>query len=222
MNNFFFSARQKKLQPTFQSATSVHRIMSSCVLSFLLFVCGFAMPAAAQEPADKSAPSAAIVRPCSAASANSKAARKDKKGKGAADASKPQPDCLEARETALNLQEFLQSFVREQKWKIGEEKTAEDGWTFTRYLDKDELVRFSKEEPFAGRVNWSEGKAFLQVKTAELEKGFTRVQISARIQGYGQNDDRFAPPQDSWDLRSNGTLENNLISALEAHFQSMK
>jgi hypothetical protein len=70
-------------------------------------------------------------------------------------------------------------------------------------------------------VNWTDGKAIVQVRTRELDGGFSRVEISARFQGSGQNVDRFAPPRDSWDLESNGALEKNLIAALEAHVKSL-
>jgi hypothetical protein len=192
-------------------------------LTLLLFFSTFETRGAAQEPSDKAATSLASVRPCPADSANSKPARETKKkGKSAAAGSTAAPPaCVEVRASALDIQEFFQSFVRGQSWRIGEEKIAEDAWTFSRYLDKDELLHFSNEGPFAGRVNWTEGKALIQVRTRELEKGFTRVEVTARFQGYGQNMDRFAPPKDLWQLESNGTLEENLILALESHLKTL-
>lgn len=187
-----------------------------------LFSCSFERYAAAQAPADQTAERAAIVRSCVAPSTNSKARRKEKtKRKGAADSNEVPPACLEAKGSALDIQEFLQSFIREQKWSIGQEKVSEDSWTFFRSLDKDELVRFVDVGPFAGRVNWTEGKAFVKVNTSDAEGGFTRVLITAKFTGYGQNADRFAPPQELWKPASNGTLEKSLVSALETHFQSM-
>lgn len=120
----------------------------------------------------------------------------------------------------MNIQEFFQSYVRAQAWRFGEETIIADGWLFARYLDKDELLQFAKEGPFAGRVTWTEGKAVVQVATHELDDGYTRTEISARIQGFGQNADRFAPARDTWDLDSTGLLEKTLIAALEDHFKS--
>jgi len=193
-------------------------------LSLLLFFSSFETRGAAQEPSDKAATPVASVRPCPADAANSKPARETKKkGKSAAAGSTAVPPaCVEVQASALDIQEFFQSFVRDQSWRIGEEKIAEDAWTFSRYLDKQELLRFSNEGPFAGRVNWTEGRALIQVRTRELGKGFTRVEITARFQGYGQNVDRFAPPKDSWQLESNGTLEKNSISAIETHVKSQR
>lgn len=131
------------------------------------------------------------------------------------------PACLEAKGSALDFQEFFQSHVRAQSWQISGEKIIEDGWIFSRYLNKDELLQFAKEGLFAGRVNWTEGKALIQVETRELDGGFTRVEVTAKFQGGGQSVDRFAPPRDSWDLDSNGALEKNLITALEAHVKSL-
>lgn len=222
MNTRFLQAEEDSNERFTNSMAKLQRILL-CTLTILLFFSSFETRSAAQEPSEKAATSVASVRPCPADAANSKPARETKKkGKNAAAGSTVVPPaCLEARASALDIQEFFQSFVREQSWRIGEEKIAEDAWTFSRYLDKDELLRFSNQGPFAGRVNWTEGRALIQVRTRELEKGFTRVEINARFQGYGQNVDRFAPPKDSWQLESNGTLEKNLISALESHLKTL-
>jgi len=190
-------------------------------VSFLLLSSCFELRAAAQEPSNKAPAADAAARPCPADSVNSKTVRENKKkGKGPADSNEAASACLEVKGSALELQEFFQTFIRTQSWRFGEEKIAEDSWLFSRYLDKDELLRFSKEGPYAGRVNWAEGKALIQVRTHELEGGFTRVEVSARFQGYGQNVDRFAPQKDSWNLNSSGTLEKDMVSALEAHAKS--
>jgi hypothetical protein len=186
-------------------------------LSLYSAVCRFETPVIAQEPADKPAATASIVRPCSALPA-----RKNKtKTKGAAKAEEFAFACLEAKGSPLEFQEFFQSYVRAQIWQIIEEKIVNDGWIFSRSLTKDELLQLAKEGLFAGRVNWTDGKVVVQVRTRELDGGFSRVEISARFQGSGQNVDRFAPPRDSWDLESNGALEKNLIAALEAHVKSL-
>lgn len=129
--------------------------------------------------------------------------------------------CVEAKDSPVNIQEFFQSYVRAQAWQFGEEKIIADGWLFARYLNKDELLQFAKESPFAGHVTWTEGKAVVQVATRELDDGYTRAEISAHIQGFGQNIDRFAPARDTWDLDSTGLLEKTLIAALEDHFKSL-
>jgi hypothetical protein len=127
--------------------------------------------------------------------------------------------CLEVRFTALEIQEYLQAYGREQKWNLIDEHVAEDAWTFTRMLGKDELLRFTKKEATTDGVVWTSGMAFLQVKTTDLADGFVHVEISALFRGYGQNPDRFAPPKESWPLHSNATLENHIISVLETHFK---
>ncbi|HEX4543958.1 MAG TPA: hypothetical protein VH114_12380 [Candidatus Acidoferrum sp.] len=171
----------------------------------------------AQEPTDKPTAAASTVRPCSAPPA-----RKNKtKAKGAARVEEFAFACLEAKGSPLEFQEFFQSYVRAQSWQISEERIVEDGWIFSRSLSKDELLQFAKEGPLSGRVNWTAGKALVQVRARELDGGFSRVEISARFQGGGQNVDRFAPPRDSWDLESNGALEKNLIAALDAHVKSL-
>lgn len=180
-------------------------------------VCRFETPVIAQEPADKPAATASIVRPCWVLPA-----RKNKtKAKGAAKIEEFASACLEAKGSPLEFQEFFQSYVRAQSWQITDEKIIEDGWIFSRSLSKDELLQFAKEGNLAGRVNWIEGKALVQVTTRELDGGYTRVEISARLQGHGQSVDRFAPPKDTWDLDSSGALEKILIAALEGHLKSL-
>jgi hypothetical protein len=222
--NTFFKRGEDGSKRRFEHSTTKSLLFLLGAVSLLVVFSSFETRGAAQEPSNQVPTAAATFRPCPADSTNPKPARENKKkGKsGAANSSETASACLEARASALDIQEFLQSFVRIQGWRFGEEKIAEDAWTFSRYLDKDELLRFSKEGPFAGRVNWTEGKALIQVRTRELEKGFTQVEISARFQGYGQNVDRFAPPRESWDLNSNGALEKDLISALEAHAKSLR
>lgn len=143
------------------------------------------------------------------------------KGKSARNTGEAVSGCLEAKGSTLDIQEFFQSYLRAQSWQFGEEKIVADGWMFVRYLDKDELLQFAKEGVFASRVRWTGGKALVQVTTREIDGGFTRVEITAQLQGNGQNVDRFAPARDSWDLDSTGTLEKNLIAALDAHFRSL-
>lgn len=128
--------------------------------------------------------------------------------------------CLEVRSTTLEVQEYLQAYGREQRWNLGDEHVAEDAWTFSRKLERDELLRYVQKDANAERVNWTSGVAFVQVRTAELEEGFVRVQIAAHFQGYGQSLDRFAPQKEFWPLISNGSVEKQLISALELHFKS--
>ena len=218
--NTHFTQAEEDASGRFADSMAKSQMILLGALSLLVFFSTFETRGAAQEPSDKTTASVASVRPCPADSMNSKPARETKKkGKGAGSNEIP-PTCLEVQTPAMDVQDFFQSFVREQTWRIGEENVAEEAWSFYRYMDKGELLRFSKEGPFAGRVNWTQGKALIQVRTRELEKGFTRVEVTARFRGYGQNVDRFAPPKDSWLLESNGTLEKTLISALESHLNS--
>jgi hypothetical protein len=205
------------------NTTGVHAGILRGGFFLLILSCPFAPPLAAQGAGDKPATTSSLTRPCPAVVVDSKHARKNRpKGKNAASSDQPAPGCVEAKARALDVQEFFQSFIRTQGWKIGDEKTSEDSWTLSRYLEKDELLRCSKEGLLAGRVNWTGGKAFIQVTTRELQDGFTRVAVAAHYQGYGKNVDGFAPPKESWRLDSNGRLESELISALDAHFKSLR
>lgn len=174
--------------------------------------------ALAQGAVEKPAVSESIVRPCSEVRTDPKPRHKDKrKGSGTGQVAM---GCLEAKGAPLEIQEFFQSYIRAQSWRFSDEKIVADGWMFVRHLDKDELLQFAKEGRFAGRVSWTEGKALVLVTTSELDDGFTRTEVKARLQGFGQRVDQFAPPKDTWDLDSSGVLEKTLISALEDHIKS--
>jgi hypothetical protein len=164
-----------------------------------------------------------LTRPCLNADSGAKPSKEKKKTgkKNLGDTNgETSRNCLEVHSTALEIQEFLQAYGRQEKWHLIEEQVGEDAWTFTRKLEKDELLQFTKRDANSDAVNWTSGVAFVQVRTAELAAGFVRVQVSARFRGFGQGQDRFAPPKESWPLSSNGGLENHLISVLEAHFKN--
>jgi hypothetical protein len=165
----------------------------------------------------------AVARPCKNIPSNpkpSKGANKNGKKQLEDAGANTAGACLEIRSTALEIQEYLQAYGREQKWNLSDEHVAEDAWTFSRKLERDELLRYTKNDANTDRVKWTSGVAFVQVKTMELDEGFVRVQVSAHFQGYGESADRFAPPKEFWPMKSNTTLENQLISVLEAHFKS--
>lgn len=192
--------------------------------AFLLLSLGLSLEqrARGQAPEAGFANSAVTARPCAVRTAGPKPHRKSKtKAINVANPAGFALACLEAKDSPLNIQEFFQAYVRVQAWRFAEEKVVTDGWIFARALDKDELLQFAKEGPFAGRVTWSEGKAVIRVSTRELDDGYTHVEISVRLQGFGQNMDRFAPARDSWDLDSTGILEKTLIAALEDHCRSL-
>jgi len=112
-------------------------------------------------------------RPCKIAPDTSKpskeAKRNGKKRLGDVDG------CLEVHSTTLEVQECLQTYGREQKWNLSDEHVAEDAWTFSRKLERDELLRLVQKDANTERVNWTSGVAFVQVRTAELDEGFPRL-----------------------------------------------
>jgi hypothetical protein len=161
-------------------------------------------------------------RPCKRTpdSKRSKGANKNRSKKPGDESANSTSQCIEVHSTAIDVQEYLQAQGREEKWNLSDEHVAEDAWTFSRKLEKDELVRFTKQEASTEHVSLTSGAAFVRVGTVELDDGFVRVQVTARFEGYGQSADRFAPPKESWPLNSNATLENQLISILGRHFRN--
>lgn len=132
------------------------------------------------------------------------------------------PSCMEVRATSLAIREFFAGYVREQKWNAGKGVSPPDGWTFTRFLEKEELAQVARTDVLGGRMTWTEGKAFIEIKTSDAGDGFTRVQILTKFQGRGQTTIGFARPSDWWPLASKGTLESDMLAALQSHFSSKR
>jgi hypothetical protein len=56
-------------------------------------------------------------------------------------APEPLPACLELQGDAIEVQEFLQSVVREFQRRVGESHAGEDIWSFMRYLNDEDLEK---------------------------------------------------------------------------------
>jgi hypothetical protein len=169
----------------------------------------------------QNAASTAGARPCTTASPESgarKASKKDRDSNHKESESVTQSACIELDSTVLETQEYLQSHVRKKQWKISDEVTSENSWTFSRELNKEELLGFTKTDPKNADVSWSGGKALVQVNSVELTDGYTRTLIRASFRGFGERADLFAMPKPWWSLESNQSLEDSLISALKRHF----
>ena len=163
-----------------------------------------------------------ITRPCKMIASERTGTRKSpaqKKKRGTQEISQPVQGCLELRQSALDVQEYMQKFVREQDWQAADEQVGEDAWTFAIHLDAEKLHRYTKT--FADpKMHWRGGRGLIQVRTMEQKDGYTRVVISARFDGYGESEDTFSIKRESWAMESNGILEGILISALELHMKT--
>lgn len=152
---------------------------------------------------------------------DSKGAKESSKNKSAGTPTPP-PVCLEVKGDPIELREFLQALIRDQKWRIGREQTSADSWSFVRYLEPEELARFAHTEILGGRIVWTEGKAAVQVTIAGATDGFARVQITAKFLGKGNTREGLARPSGLWPLVSKGTLEGSMIAALESRADSSR
>jgi hypothetical protein len=187
------------------------------MIYFLFFLL---MPESVAAP-NQSTPPSAAARPCEegwdSVGAHAKK-RRPKKAKGI-----PQNKtaaCIELTVPQLEIQEYLQSYVRSQEWKIGEEHLTEDSWTFSRELSKDELLGATSKDTSTAKVKWTGGVAFVHIGTVQVTDGFARTVIRASFRGYGQNADQFAQQREYRELESNGNLESSISSALQAHFKA--
>ena len=135
-------------------------------------------------------------------------------------APEPPPACLELKGEAIEVQEFLQSVVREFQWRVGESRASEDTWSFLRYLDADELEKYADTKVLVEPVQFTGGKVAVVVRTQEVGDGYVRVQVSTHFQGNGKSSDKFSgQPASVWPLNSKGILEQELISALQTRFK---
>ncbi len=132
----------------------------------------------------------------------------------------PLPACIEIKGQPIEIQEFLQSAVREFQWRIGENHASEDTWTFVRYLSDRELAHCGDTKILVESVQFSGGKAAVLLHTTEMGDGYARVQISAHIQGEGSSTDKMSSQNSSsWPLRSTGALEQELIRSLQTRYK---
>jgi hypothetical protein len=163
-------------------------------------------------------------RPCSSNPGpppDSKAAKESPENKSRETPASP-PACLEVKGAPLEFQEFLQAFIRGQKWPISQEQVSAERLSFVRYLEPEELARFAHTEILGGRIVWTEGKVAVQVTMSEAANGFTQVQINAKFQGKGATKEHFARPTGLWPLVSRGTLEGSMIAALQSRADSSR
>lgn len=181
----------------------------------------------AQAPASPSAGAPATTantRACSAnpvlaSSEKSKAAKKSKRPQPP----EPLPVCLEVKGQPIEIQEFLQSVVRELQWRTGENHASEDTWSFVRYLDAEELAKYGDTKVLVEPVEFTSGKAAITLRTSELPDGYSRVQITARFQGEGKSTDKiWAQPGSVWTLRSREVLEQELSGALQTRYKHVE
>jgi len=126
--------------------------------------------------------------------------------------------CVELAFSALDIQEYLQSYARTQQWKISDDQVNEDTWTFSMEQDKDELLRATTEDSRKRRVEWTGGTVRVHVNTALLPDGYSRTIVRASFRGYGRSADQFATQKEYWQLESNNNFENSIVSALRSHF----
>lgn len=131
----------------------------------------------------------------------------------------PLPACVEVKGQPIEVQEFLQSVVREFQWHISENHASEDTWTFVRYLNDEELAKCGDTKVLVEPVKFIGGKAAVLVRATALADGYVRVQISTHIEGEGKSTDKVSPqPGTRWPLRSTGSMEQDLIHSLQSRY----
>ncbi len=170
-------------------------------------------------PAQQSSAAKPVVRPC-AGSWNEPGSNTKKNGSKnfTKKTQKETGACIDLAFSALEIQEYLQSYVRTQQWKISDDRVNEDSWTFSMELDKDELLRGTLGDSRNKRVEWTGGTVRVHVNTAKLPDGYSRTIVRASFRGYGRSADQFAMQKEYWQLDSSNSFETSIVSALRSHF----
>jgi len=160
-----------------------------------------------------------VVRPCADSWNDSGLNSKKNRSKSSKKEKRPETGaCVELPFSALEIQEYLQSHAREEQWKIIGDQMTEDSWMFSLELGKEDLLKDTTEVSKKKRVDWDAGTVRVYVNSAQLPDGYTRTIIRASFRGYGRNEDQFAMKREYWELESNNSFENSLVSALQTHF----
>ena len=129
--------------------------------------------------------------------------------------------CIEMAFSPLDIQEYLQSYARENHWLLTGDQLNEDSWTFSLDIDHDELLRDTLPDTNHKGVEWKRGAVRVHINTLVLPDGFARTLIYASFRGYGRSTDQFAVQREYWDLESSNAFENSLGSMLREHFSQL-
>ena len=201
-----------------------HRVArTNGLLCFLLFaLLASAKVTPTQERATPVEAGGPTSRPCSANPVLAYVPGKKAKKLKNPPAPEPPPACIEVKGDPLGIEEFLQSYARERAWKIGENRTSEDMWSFVRYFNADELETYADTKVLIEPVKFSSGKAATTIRTTEIGGDFVRVQISVHFQGEGKSTDpTWKQPAVVWPLGSKGVFEQELVGALQRQYKPL-
>src|SRR5580704_4624090 len=83
--------------------------------------------------------------------------------------------CIELKASALDVQEYLQVYVRDQKWRLTDEHVSEDSWTFSRALTPDELSRDTKTYSGTQKIEWEKGTVVVHIDSSPMDDGWSRT-----------------------------------------------
>jgi hypothetical protein len=160
-----------------------------------------------------------VVRPCADSWSDSGSnARKNRPNSSKKKTHRETGACVELAFSMLEIQEYLQSYARAQQWKISDDRVDEDSWTFSVELDKETLLRDTTEDSRNRRVEWTGGTVRVHVNTMQLPDGYSRTTVRASFRGYGRSADQFAIQKEYWQLDTNNSFENSIVSVLRSHF----
>jgi hypothetical protein len=196
---------------------ALHRL--AFLLAALIALVGSCSPVSAAS-ASQSDVSNAQVRPCKVSESPQppKTAPSRHKKPQETKPSDSSSSCLEIHAGVLQVQEYLQAWIRDLHWKLNDENTNENSWDFSTKLSPDDLLKFTKPDRRPNGIEWQSGSVSIQITTSDIDSGYSRTVIRATFRGIGENKDKLATPHDWYPLDSNGSLENSFVEALTKHF----
>lgn len=172
-------------------------------------------------PAQGNPPTKPPVRSCPDSWADGAFAGKKKPASKKKNGPRESGACVELAFSPLDIQEYLQSYARKERWILSADQLTEDSWTFSLEIDKEALLRDAAAESNPRGIEWTHGSIRVHVNTLQLPDGYARTTVHCVIRGYGRNTDQFAVQKEYWELQSSNAFENSVISTLRARFSGI-
>ena len=107
--------------------------------------------------------------------------------------------------------------VEGQGWIVLPSKKGKNQLRTFRNVGVDELRRIADTKRGDARIYWVRGRADLILSFSPAADERTRIDLRARILGWGETSLPLLRPSNLWTLPSSGALEGDVLAALKAH-----
>ena len=117
-------------------------------------------------PEQGNAPVKPVVRSCPDSWADAALGGKKKAASGKKNTRRESGACIELAFPALEIQEYLQSLARKERWVLSADQLTVDSWTFSLEIDKEALLRDTAAEAIPKGIDWTHGSIRVQYHQA--------------------------------------------------------